>query len=224
MTKVGSIWHDMTGASEYPSSQACRKQPDYCEVQKSERLPIHCLAALLVNGRLEPAIFRIRAFGSPSPPSQSANSLAAPPSSQAHSRGSQPAQPLRLPPVQDRFHNVGRQAGERQKPADVGGGDALLLRKVGDRRRRLPAERLLVKLRHALAVVVGHFEVNDGVHFAHGCSPCGLGEAFKATPLSDGHVLACCRRLMTSAWGLNRRGRQPRLRPWLLTPPRSDGQ
>jgi len=30
---------------------------------------------------------------------------------------SQP-EPLRLPPVQDRFHNVGRQTGERQEPAD----------------------------------------------------------------------------------------------------------
>jgi hypothetical protein len=27
---------------------------------------------------------------------------------------------LRLPPVRDCFHNVGRQAGERQQPADVG--------------------------------------------------------------------------------------------------------
>jgi hypothetical protein len=47
-------------------------------------------------------------------------------------------QPLRLPPVQDRFHNVGRQAGERQEPADIGVRDALLLRQVGDR-SRVPA-------------------------------------------------------------------------------------
>jgi hypothetical protein len=44
-------------------------------------------------------------------------------------------QPLRLPPVQDRLHDVGRQAGEREEPADVGVRDALLLRKVGDRLR-----------------------------------------------------------------------------------------
>ena len=47
---------------------------------------------------------------------------------------SQP-QPLRLPPVQDRLHDVRRQAGERQEPADVGVRHALLLRKVGDRLR-----------------------------------------------------------------------------------------
>jgi hypothetical protein len=37
MTKAENMSHDMTGASEYPSSQAGRQQPDYCEVQKSER-------------------------------------------------------------------------------------------------------------------------------------------------------------------------------------------
>jgi hypothetical protein len=31
------------------------------------------------------------------------------------------------------FHNVRRQAGERQEPADIGVRDALLLRKIGDR-------------------------------------------------------------------------------------------
>jgi hypothetical protein len=45
-------------------------------------------------------------------------------------------QPLRLPPVQDRFQKVGRQAGERQKPADVGVCETLLLCKVGNRRAR----------------------------------------------------------------------------------------
>ena len=44
---------------------------------------------------------------------------------------SQP-QPLRLPPIEDGLHNVRRQAGERQEPADVGVRDAVLLRKVGD--------------------------------------------------------------------------------------------
>ena len=44
-------------------------------------------------------------------------------------------QPLRLAPVQDRFHNVGRQAGERQEPTDVGHRHALLLGEVGDRLR-----------------------------------------------------------------------------------------
>jgi hypothetical protein len=34
---------------------------------------------------------------------------------------------LRLASVQDRFHNVGRQAGERQEAAHVGDGDSLLL-------------------------------------------------------------------------------------------------
>ena len=47
-------------------------------------------------------------------------------------------QPLRLPSVKDRFHNVGRQASEREQPADIRVRHALLLRKVGDR-LRLPA-------------------------------------------------------------------------------------
>ena len=42
-------------------------------------------------------------------------------------------QPLRLPSVKDRFHNVGRQASEREQPADIRVRHALLLRKVGDR-------------------------------------------------------------------------------------------
>ena len=37
-------------------------------------------------------------------------------------------QALRLPPVQDRFHDVGRQAGEREETADVGVRHALMLR------------------------------------------------------------------------------------------------
>jgi hypothetical protein len=44
-------------------------------------------------------------------------------------------QPLRLPPVEDRLDEVGREAGERQQAADVGEGDALVLGEVGDRRR-----------------------------------------------------------------------------------------
>jgi hypothetical protein len=40
---------------------------------------------------------------------------------------------LRLPSIEDRFHNVGREACERQQPADVGVRDALLLRKVSNR-------------------------------------------------------------------------------------------
>jgi hypothetical protein len=40
---------------------------------------------------------------------------------------------LRLPPIEDLLHDFRREAGERQQPADVGVGDALLLRKVGDR-------------------------------------------------------------------------------------------
>jgi hypothetical protein len=47
---------------------------------------------------------------------------------------SQP-QPLRLPPVEDGLDDVRREAGERQESADVGVGDTLLLRKVGDRFR-----------------------------------------------------------------------------------------
>jgi hypothetical protein len=46
----------------------------------------------------------------------------------------QPA-PLRLPAVQNRFHKVGRQASQREEPADVGVRDTFLLRKVGDRLR-----------------------------------------------------------------------------------------
>jgi hypothetical protein len=40
----------------------------------------------------------------------------------------------------------------------------------------------LVELRHALAVVVGHFEVNDRVHFAHDGPPCRWFETFEETP------------------------------------------
>jgi hypothetical protein len=42
---------------------------------------------------------------------------------------------LRLSPIEERLDNVRRQTGQRQKPADVGVRDALLLRKVGDRLR-----------------------------------------------------------------------------------------
>src|SRR5918996_478717 len=47
-----------------------------------------------------------------------------------------------------------------------------------------PAERALVELRHALAVVVGHFEVNDRVHFAHDGPPYRwlLGQRWRADP------------------------------------------
>ena len=44
-------------------------------------------------------------------------------------------QPLRLPPIKDRPHDVGRKAGERQQPTDVGDGHARLLCEVGDRLR-----------------------------------------------------------------------------------------
>jgi hypothetical protein len=47
---------------------------------------------------------------------------------------------LRLPSIEDRFHDVRRQAGERQEPADVSVRDALLLRKVGDRLRLTPLD------------------------------------------------------------------------------------
>src|ERR687891_2773830 len=43
--------------------------------------------------------------------------------------------PFRLAPVEDCLDDVGRQAGERQEPADVGVRDALLLGQVGDRLR-----------------------------------------------------------------------------------------
>src|SRR5262245_36868996 len=43
---------------------------------------------------------------------------------------------------------------------------------------RLPAERGLIELRHARPVVVGHFEVNDRVHFAHDGPPCRWIERF----------------------------------------------
>src|SRR5262245_63678138 len=45
---------------------------------------------------------------------------------------------------------------------------------------RAPAERVLVELRHTLAVVIGHFEVNDRAHLAHDGPPCRLFEMFAA--------------------------------------------
>src|SRR5262245_11561243 len=53
---------------------------------------------------------------------------------------------------------------------------------------RLPAKRVPVELRHALAVVVGHFEVCDRVHFAHGCPPCRLID----TTVQGGLTSICC--------------------------------
>jgi hypothetical protein len=44
-------------------------------------------------------------------------------------------EPLGLPSVQDPLHNVRRDAGQRQEPADVGVRDALLRREIGDRLR-----------------------------------------------------------------------------------------
>ena len=44
-------------------------------------------------------------------------------------------EPLRLPSVQDPLHDVGRQASERQEPADIRIRHAFLLRKIGDRPR-----------------------------------------------------------------------------------------
>jgi hypothetical protein len=42
-------------------------------------------------------------------------------------------QHIRLPPVQDRLDDVRREAGERQEPAHVGVGYALLLSQIGER-------------------------------------------------------------------------------------------
>jgi hypothetical protein len=42
-------------------------------------------------------------------------------------------EPRRLPSVQVRFHDVGREASEWQEPADVGDGHALMLSQIGDR-------------------------------------------------------------------------------------------
>jgi hypothetical protein len=42
-------------------------------------------------------------------------------------------QPLWLPPIQDRLHNVRRQAGEWEQTADIGIRHAVLLGEVGDR-------------------------------------------------------------------------------------------
>jgi hypothetical protein len=42
-------------------------------------------------------------------------------------------QPLRLPPVKDRLHDIRRETGEREEPADVGVRDSLLLGEIGDR-------------------------------------------------------------------------------------------
>jgi hypothetical protein len=44
-------------------------------------------------------------------------------------------QPLRLPPIEDRLNDVGRQAREREQPADEGDRHALVLGEVGDRLR-----------------------------------------------------------------------------------------
>src|SRR5262249_22278193 len=52
---------------------------------------------------------------------------------------------------------------------------------------RLPAKRVPVELRHALAVVVGHFEVNDRVHFAHDCPLCRLSD----TTMQGGLIIIC---------------------------------
>src|SRR5262245_12595898 len=52
---------------------------------------------------------------------------------------------------------------------------------------RLPAKGVPVELRHALAVVVGHFEVNDRVHFAHDCPLCRLSD----TTMQGGSIIIC---------------------------------
>src|SRR5262249_15610385 len=56
---------------------------------------------------------------------------------------------------------------------------------------RLPAKRVPVELRHALAVVVGHFEVYDRVHFAHDCPPCRLSDTTLQGDLSGILQLRC---------------------------------
>src|SRR5262245_4209298 len=56
---------------------------------------------------------------------------------------------------------------------------------------RLPAKRVLIELRHAPAVVVGHFEVNDRVHFAHDCPPCRMSD----TTMQGGLTIAASRRM-----------------------------
>ena len=43
----------------------------------------------------------------------------------------------------------------------------------------LPAKRVLVELRHALAVVIGHFEVNERIYFAREGPPCRWFETFE---------------------------------------------
>src|SRR6185295_2769496 len=64
----------------------------------------------------------------------------------------------------------------------------------------LPAKYVLVELRHALAVVVGHFEVNDRVHFAHGDPPCRLFETFEATlPRANGAFQSASSRCVTGS-------------------------
>jgi hypothetical protein len=50
-------------------------------------------------------------------------------------------QPLRLPPVENRLDEVRRQACERQKPADEGDRDALVLGEIGDRVRAAALDR-----------------------------------------------------------------------------------
>jgi hypothetical protein len=50
------------------------------------------------------------------------------------------------------------------------GGDDVIAH-LGAEHLQLPAERALVKLGDAVALLVGHFEVNDRAHLAHGLAP-----------------------------------------------------
>src|SRR5262249_42652811 len=56
---------------------------------------------------------------------------------------------------------------------------------------RLPAKRVPVELRHALAVVVGHCEVYGSVPFGHGCPSCRLIDTTMQGALSGILQLRC---------------------------------
>src|SRR5262245_65040331 len=43
---------------------------------------------------------------------------------------------------------------------------------------RLPAKGVLIELRHAPAVAVGHFEVNDRVNFFFDCTCCRISNKY----------------------------------------------
>jgi hypothetical protein len=104
-----------------------------------QALPRSQAAMAILGGRNQQSEEALRPWeGSPKVTTTSGGKhepAAALPMQSAHPQHFRQPQSLRLPSIEDRFHNVGRQAGERQEPADVGVCDILLLREIGDRLR-----------------------------------------------------------------------------------------